>query len=379
MKRIAVALLTCTLLLALFVPAAAEETAVHTTDEHLIVFYDFEGETPEEQLADKAPEGVSKEQLTLFTTQDEEGNAYSYIRDGVAHIASAAENYLICDFKAEKSEEGGAGAEEANPASVDMGKDLENFTGQMTVYTVFKAIGKGSYVDPIDVNHYLRTLLKSPTSTNGTMEVRFGETYDHAEKYNYDPADGMVFWETDTVTCAVTIQYEAEQGRLIGQTYLSFDGGKKYTRSEKIFLVEEDPFALCEYIMLGKLGAAKKKDKGTAFEIDEFRIYDTVLSELDILRINDPNATPDQKPDQPTDEDTTPVIPPSSGQITDAPDVNTAPKQTEVTTASDRTEKKGCASSLSTVAAVPAATCLLLSVLFLSGKNGTKKKSRNEH
>ena len=345
MKRIAISLLAAFMLTTSAFSVMAEEIPEDSLENHLIVHYDFEGSTLKEQLEDKATAGVSKENLTLYATEDANGKALSYIKDGKAYVASAANNYLACLFPAADA----SGTDDSN-----VGADLRSFTGAMTVYTVFKANGKGSYVDVIDVNHYLRTLLKSPTNSSGTMEVRFGETYDHEEKYNYEPADGMVFWGSDTVYCAVTIHYNADRGRLIGETYLSFDGGRNYTRSEKVFSVEEDPFAACEYLMLGKLGAAKAKDKGTSFEIDDFRIYNTKLDKMDIVRMNHPNATEEtEKPAESSTPGTT------SSVIETQQEAQAATTASASAASPDKDE--GCGSSLGIglVALLTAAAALL--------------------
>ena len=62
MKKLLTSLTLCLLLMGTMLPlGAAAETPEEVTgiDRNLVIHYDFEGETLEEQLSDKAPAGVS--------------------------------------------------------------------------------------------------------------------------------------------------------------------------------------------------------------------------------------------------------------------------------------------------------------------------------
>ena len=66
MKKIIALFAALTMLLGIFMLPLSAQDAAPSLDDSLVVYYDFEGDTLEEQLSDKATAGVSKENLTFI-------------------------------------------------------------------------------------------------------------------------------------------------------------------------------------------------------------------------------------------------------------------------------------------------------------------------
>jgi len=222
MKKLIALLLGCLMLTCTLLPAAAEETdgEADGIDQSLVVHYDFNGETLEEQLADKAPAGVSQDTLTLFFTEDENTQApLSYISDGVAHIDHAINNYMQIMFDEESQ----------------LGTDVLNCAqnGEMTVFTAVRVIGSPqAWATFLDFNNVVRLLIKGSAGNQAifsTLGIRGSTTMNNSADVEFSLKNADIYHEIDVVYIAVSYQYYAETQKLAGSVYLSFDYGKTYT------------------------------------------------------------------------------------------------------------------------------------------------------
>ena len=201
-------------------PAAAEEEPAGL-DANLVVFYDFKGETLEEQLSDKAPAGNSKDNLTFYITEDEEsGEALSYISDGVAHIASAGDNYLLCEFDNETG----------------TGGDIYGLQEEMTMVVTFAVNGSWTaFVDFFDLNNIVRCFIKATNSDgiSANLEIRPAQNAYSSGTNAVQIQNGQVFAGMDTVTFAVTTAYDPEAKTLTVCPYVSFKATPRKARGLK--------------------------------------------------------------------------------------------------------------------------------------------------
>jgi len=254
-----------TLLLSVFSPfsAVAEEVGANapdSLDNHLIVHFDFEALDQDGRVPDVSPVGEKKETLYLGTTKDSEGNALSYLSDGVAHIDAAGNNFLSCG---------------------DLGEDVKACT-EMTVFTVVKATGTptGSFANVMDMNNVVR-----PYITTGGLFARATSL-----AYTKDIAlisGGHTIEMNSFLWMAFSLKWDEAGKSLTAKTYVSCDGGQTYTEYTATHSNVTAMFSNCESLYLGKLhsGNAQTKPGILSFDFDDFRIYNKALSREEVERI----------------------------------------------------------------------------------------------
>ena len=305
MKKLLTSLTLCLLLMGVMLPlGAAAETPEEVTgiDQNLVIHYDFEGETLEEQLSDKAPAGVSKENLSLFSTNDENtGAPLTYISDGVAHIDHALNNYLYVPFDAENN----------------IGTDVLNCAepGEMTIFTAVRVIGSPqAWATFVDFNNVVRMYLcgsAGNTAIFSTLGIRGTTTMNDNANVDFAMKNADIYHETDVVYIAVTYQYDASAKKLVGAAYLSFDYGETYTETLGLFEEVEEFITQCGHICFGKTRAGnqfKRTDHGSSYDFYDFRVYNTALTpdEIKSIRTGDePEDLPDLEPGDDSSEDET--------------------------------------------------------------------------
>ena len=208
-----------------------------TADRHLIVHYDFEGDSLEQQLSDKAVSGASAENLIL------NGSGNNFVENGIMTLDGNGENYLRSGANGHADFQGKAG---------------------YTVYVVFRTNGSNSGWTNL---FWLSYLSRCYFSSDTQMNIRNGSC-----KKN----DFQLIYPGEWATLAVTVDLESKtsNGDLIGT-----DG-----KASGTFAV--DTGGSPESDLLIRIGKNGNTDRSLTLEIDDFRIYDTVLTEQELSAIN---------------------------------------------------------------------------------------------
>lgn len=315
-------------------------------NENLVVHYDFNGETPEEQLADKAPAGKSKENLTLYSTDDPStGLPLSYIKDGVAHIDHALLNYLSVKFDAENN----------------IGTDVLDCAGdgEMTIFTAVSVHGAPqAWATFLDFNNVSRMIIKGSKDNKAifsTLCIRGTTTMNNNANVDFPMKNADIYHDTDTVYIAVTYQYDQTTKKLVGAVRLSFDYGKTYTETNALFENVEEFISQSGHICFGKTFAGnqyKKVDHGSSYDFYDFRVYNKALTADEVKTIRTGHEPKEEETSTaPVTEPETPTAGQPTAEAPTAPENPTtnAPSGGESsTTGTPAPEKKsGCASSVS--------------------------------
>ena len=372
MKKTWIAILSCLLLVGMILPIGigAEEAPAPTgIDQNLVIHYDFEGATPAEQLADKAPAGVSKENLSFYSTKDETTQeSLSYIKDGIAHIDHSAKNYMQVLFNTENN----VGTDALNLAT----------TGEMTLFTAVKVSGSpqawATFVDYTKVSRLLIQGAKGNNAAFSTLLFRGTTTAFYNDNVEFKLKNADILHDIDTVYIAMTYDYDASTQKLVGSAYLSFDYGKTYTEGHAIFEEVEEFFSQSTYICFGKTRNANQyivadKDAGSSFDFYDFRLYNKALTSDEIKSIQTGHE-PVETPDDPNEGDDL-TDDPGEDAITDPVDeeTTTAPVTTASTTTAvtdDSEQKSGCGSVISVGA------FSMIGVVSAAGLMLTKRKKK---
>ena len=333
----------------LSVAAFADDTDENSAN--LIVHYDFEGDTLEEQLRDKATGGTTSENLTLFSTKNG-ANDLTYVSGGVAHIAKEADNYLSCVFDS------------------DMGGDIINTASEMTVILKFKLSGSPtSFVDIIDVNKVTRCFsLNAKGNPSVAIEARATSDMYRSTDHHHKIKDGTVYLGVDNVTLALTLKHDADNGSLEYTSYVSYDDGANYATNSTIWTGIDSLFSESGYISFGKsIGASTlSQDRGGIIDLDDVKIYNKAL-----VFESDPTATSATNQGGASNNNNTPsntTAAKTTAAADDGADETAAPAD-ETTVAEE--EKSGCASSITFGGAMA-----IVSVVAASGTVITKRKRR---
>lgn len=272
MKKTIAFFAALTMLLGMFMLPLSAQDAAPSLDDSLIVYYDFEGDTLEEQLSDKATAGVSKENLTLGVTKNESGEDLSYVKDGVAHIASTGNNYLLCEFDSETG----------------VGKDIYENQTEMTVFVTFEVTGSWTvFVDFLDLNNIVRCFGKGITDgVSSNLEIRPAQNAYSNGANAMVVKNGQVFVGLDTVTFAVTTQYDAVAKTVTVSPYVSFNDEQKFiATTPKVISDVETYYSDSAWLCLGKVFGYKYYDRGATFDYEEVRIYNKALNEAELVSL----------------------------------------------------------------------------------------------
>lgn len=211
---------------------------------HLIVQYDFEGDSAEEQLRNKATDPTTGA-LTLGTTA-----GLSYIKDGVAHIDSARGNYL----------------------TAALGSAVQN-AGALTVVARVKISGS----NPLNLVEIANI---------GSADGNFAALRWSANPDNIIVANGFSgvgtssgTFETDGwLNLAVTLSYA--DGNATVTAYRSTDG-IVWTQTGTLTKATANQIPNAKNLILGKVSTGID-DRGRSFDFDEFRIYDAALTAAEL-------------------------------------------------------------------------------------------------
>lgn len=378
-KRIGCLLTLCILFTAFSTVALAEGTSMsENLANSLVVHYDFNGDTLEEQLSDKATGGVSKENLTLYTTQDDNNKDLSYVKDGVLHIDHAEGNSAKCLFAEAAA---AAGATDAAP-----GTDITEAT-ELTMIIEFEMLAKNTkFVDMFDVHNVARMYASYPKGSGATYSpiwLRFTSDAYGSDAHEWRNAkDNTVYHGADHVIMAVSVKYDGNAQKIDITSNFSFDNGKSFATATTSFDNIESYFINCGSIHLGK-SPSSWEDRNGVFDIYDVRIYNKVLSTVELKAVaesldSNQNAggdTDDGNQGGSISEVTEPVgnagsdtKPGNSGTVTDAPkDSGTLEPAAGSDGNGTGAEQKGCSSVLA-VGGTQAFALLACAFLFLRKK-----------
>ncbi len=355
-KRIILATICMTLALLIAIPALADTASTTTPtalDEHLVVHWDFEGATPEEQLADKAPKGECDEDLVF---QADKGENKSTVTDGVLHLDPS----------------NGSAVERRRRNNIEppvLCTDIESITEGMTVYLKMQVGGTttAQFSDILDIGNLMRLYV---TGTSPTLKVRFT-----TDAYNSNAHEVEInsILKDQYFYVAISTSYNADTQKLETVSYISFDG--------EVYLgVEQDFDNVVNYYGGAALNwkgfrfgvpchFGDRTVIGTTFDFDDIRIYNKVLTEAEIVSLSSTGTTEDTTTEEVTTEpETETEAPETNAPVTNAPETN-APETNATTTETPAKSEDGCGAAIGGVALISLAP--IAAIFALSKK---KKK-----
>lgn len=324
---------------------------------YLVAHYDFLGDTDAERLADKAPSGVSREDLLIYSSLDADGNKLTKLNgDGTVTVDSRQANLLFALA----------------------GEDITSITEGMTVFAAFQVTQKDYGSDfaynpcaiaAIDNNlrfsfHNIRQIF-TKLGTNYTLGGA--------------ASGGNLPWG-QWIWAAVSLKWNRETGTVTQKLFVSLDEGESYTAYSASTSGITTLFSNATYLSFGKL-APGMADRGTSFLYKDIRIWNTALTEAELKSVEVEEYQPDQpeEPEEP-EEPQPPVVNPDNpnpfepvtGGTTEAPETPTAPvpesPSGKDTDALEKPQSTGCEG------AVGLAPC---GVLLLGGLSFLRRKRRN--
>lgn len=369
-KGLAVCLMIVMIAMSLISAVAAEgEDAVSSMEDALIIHWDFEGSTLEEQLKNKAANGSDKDNLTLHTA----GNLTT-VENGVARLSSKTSEYF--NFVVD--------------TAAGVGSNLvETANQEMTFYIRFKMNGTASSTStPFTFNHKNRNafMTRGYVNTEGGFTVRFNNN----KTWNTNVPDNTMF---DDAYSAVVVTYKrGELGAVEMTVYVAYydwaeEDDIKNMKKNSVTTYEGDLWKDGSDITLGKMynqiqGATGEVDLGKVFLYDDIRVYNRVLTEAEIQTLKQQGTTTQPGDDteplpQPgSSNDTTVTEKPSdNGPTAEAPTDRT-PTAVESDTAPDSSQpaekqKRGCSSAVTLQGGGIILVCLMTLAL-------AKRKKRDQ-
>lgn len=250
MKKILSAILTVTTLLGCFVFSVSAEGETPSITENLVVAYDFEGNTKDYQLSDKAPAGNVNDDLTIANEVT--------IKDGVATVGSDQTSRLYA----------------ANTA------DLKGMSGY-TVYVKVKASGtyNGSVSDFINMPGLFRGFINAAGyKIGGTHATNWSYGYTAPKLYTFTDGDDDWFY------VAYTAHVDTENQKLVLYTYCSNDGSQ-YTSSEIKEIAFTDGTVGISDVASATINLAFST-QGITYSLDDVMIFNKALSDTEVQQIS---------------------------------------------------------------------------------------------
>lgn len=248
-------------------------------DPYLVVHYDFLGNTDEERLRDKAPSGVSREDLLIYSSLDENGEKITKLNgDGTVTVDSKQANLLFALA----------------------GEDITGISESMTVFAAFqvtqKDYGAGFAYNPCAIAAIDNNLRFSFHNVRQIF-TRVGENFTQA-----GPATGGNLPWGQWIYAAVSLKWDPVRATVEQRLFVSLDEGKTYTHFDATATGVTRLFSNATYLSFGKLTPGMA-DRGTNFRYKDIRIWNTALTETELktLVIEENQAeNPGQRPDMPT-------------------------------------------------------------------------------
>lgn len=269
MKKICLALAVVQLLsFAMLFPTGAKEFT--PADKNLLIHWDFEGDTVEEQLANKAP-GRDRGDCLVFGTDGEK----SSISDGLAHIGSEATEYLVFDRS-------------KNTGNTNMGKSLFSIEGnadaslEYTFYIRFR----------VDEEESLQ-FASSPFYILGSSIIPVRLYLQGEGSVGLKPSFRIL---NDGKTDTRVENYRFEVGSFVGIAFTAkknSDGTVTYTlhqAGQSVEIQRESALRLMNWNGIFYFGAGKaynqNADYGKDYTYDDIRIYNRALSAGELAAID---------------------------------------------------------------------------------------------
>ncbi len=321
---------------ATFTVGATENTA----DDALVLHWNFEGDTLEEQLANKAKNGVRTDSLVLLTD-----GISSSIANGEATIGSPVTEGL--DFCLD--------------ASTGKGNTLINsVTDGYTLYLRFKVNGQENNTN-------------SPfyVTGSGTLPLRVYLLKGNFVKMrvnNENAKDAGVvdnrMTDDEYVAIAIAVKKNSDN-TYTANYYQTYDDWNMFYDSTSITTSETGNKILSTvadfYFGAGNYKGQTSPDYNKTYVYDDIRIYNTCLTQAEVMTINktETPTPPDTTPDPTPDPEPTPDPDPADNKDGDAagnkPSDTTA-DTTEVVT-EDEQKKGGCRATVTGAAILIPAVC----------------------
>ena len=321
--------------------------------EHLVVHYDFLGNTTEEMLRDKATAGVSREDLMMYSSVTD-GEKDSWLRDGTAYISSKQSNFLF-----------------AMP-----GEDIKGLTRSMTAFVVFQPTGD----NPTNPGDFF-------TIDNN---VRFGfHNANDALFSGVGPSFGLggvtsaPLERGEWIYAAISLIWDAETGKVAQTIYWSTDEGETYASVSRVVSGVTEMYSNATYLIFGKI-APGMEDRGTNFCFKDIRVYDCALTQEELASIEVAEYVPGapDDPDNPGDSDNpSETDPPAASDASDEPSATAQPGSEEQpgdgTSPAPSEQNGGCASSVAPSAMLlPAMGVIALSAAVWNRRRHSGGKGR---
>lgn len=253
-KFIAVAAATACVLTSFAFTASAENI-----DDSLIVHYDFEGATEDERLSDKA--GSTNEKLQLATTLNSEGEANTYIDNGVAYITDAAVgNHLVC--------------KEGN-----LGDDIRNSGDKLTVFAAFRASGTAAgWAEIFNFGSVSRMFFRDKVDVVGDpIAVRYGTNKtNNALTSTYSGGNAYV------ATVVWTEKTSDGTYKMFATTYFSNDAGVTWATEQTVTvatgLTSGKIYVDKNTILIGRGSETGANSSMVTIAMEDFRVYADALT-----------------------------------------------------------------------------------------------------
>lgn len=236
---------------------------------YLVVHYDFLGETDAERLADKAPSGISREDLMIYSSLDENGNKLTRLNgDGTVTVDSRQANLLFALA----------------------GEDITGITEGMTVFAAFqvtqKAYGADFVYNPCAIAAIDNNLRFSFHNVRQIF-TKLGTNY----TLGGAASAGNLPWG-EWIYSAVSLKWDRETGTVTQKLFVSLDEGRTYTAYSASTSGVTALFSNATYLSFGKL-APGMADRGTNFRYRDIRIWNTALTEAELKRMETEGSRPD--------------------------------------------------------------------------------------
>lgn len=317
---------------------------------YLVVHYDFLGDTDAERLSDKAPSGVSREDLMIYSSLDADGNKLTRLNgDGTVTVDSRQANLLFALA----------------------GEDITSMTEGMTVFAAFqvtqKDYGSGFAYNPCAIAAIDNNLRFSFHNVRQIF-TKLGTNY----ALGGAASGGNLPWG-QWIYAAVSLKWNREAGTVTQKLFVSLDEGKSYTAYSASTSGISEMFSNATYLSFGKL-APGMADRGTSFRYQDIRIWNTALTEAELKSVQvseyqpgttDPSKPPEVNPNNPNPFD--PVTGGTTG-VPETPETPEIPADTGTETAPEPAastpepvQSAGCKSA---VGLAPCGVLLLGALLF---------------
>ena len=325
---------------------AAESTPEATIPSGLVIAFDFNGDSNKIQLADKAPEGTVKDDLSIQGTVT--------VSNGVAVVSSAAGSQLKFNGT----------------------DDLKDLTGY-TVYTKMKATGNygSNWNNVVNAPGLIKFIItgKSGDNFNIVNRVKQASTTPNPIPESGGLKDGE--WLYLVYTASI------EGGKLKAATYYSADGITYISATEE-YDVTYTSMSVTNATVIGQ-----KQDGTIEMSFDDLMIFNRALTEDEVktlasITLPEPEVETEPITTEPivtTSTPTTQITPRTEAPTTatKAPETTAAPTTTvadsDTTTSGESGKAKGCKSALEAEAALILVATLCLAAFAVAGSRRKKE------